>query len=217
MFVGQVALQGRAHALPQVAHIGAQRGIGLQVAADLVGLACPGRVVLQARDEQLHRTVKLGTQLVLGVGRHLGQHGLQGMRQQCRTLLAQPVGGQHLFLARVLGFEPLHDGAGNQRARVFLLQQRNQALQRVAQQRLVAPVLRQRAQHARHGLRQVDLANQRARRPADEMLHLPVLHHVERRRQHARHLLAQQLRVARRQQPFGQPRHQVVPAHQCGQ
>jgi hypothetical protein len=98
----------------------------------------------------------------------------------------------------------------NQVARVFLLQHHDQPAQRIIEQRLVAPVVRERPQHRGQGARQIHPPDEGARCLADEPLHLRILHGIQGGTEQPRRLLAQQTSVACIAQPLGQPQGRVV-------
>lgn len=114
----------------------------------------------------------------------------------------------------MLFLEPLHDGGGNQVARVFLLQHHDQPAQRIIEQRLVAPVVGERPQHRGQGARQIHPPDEGARCLADEPLHLRILHGIQGGTEQPRRLLAQQTSVACIAQPLGQPQGRVVTPQQ---
>jgi hypothetical protein len=75
------------------------------------------------------------------------------------ALIAQPLGGQHHRLARVLGLQPVDNLVGNKVPRAFPLNQGNQAVDDGVQQHLVAVVFGHALQHHGAGFGEIDLVD----------------------------------------------------------
>ena len=117
--------------------------------AKVLGALQPLRVTAQALHPFVHRFVKLRAQTVLGVRRYVGQQALQRIRHHGRTFVAQPIGGQEFFLARVLALEPADQRTCDELARFLFLQYDHQPRERLVQQLLVPPALGERGEQFR--------------------------------------------------------------------
>ena len=185
--------------------------------AEILGALQPGRVAAQAFHPFVHRFVKLRAQPVLGVRGNVGQQALQRIRHHGRTLVAQPVGGQELFLARVLSLEPADQRAGDELARFFLLQYGHQPRERLVQQLLVAPALGERGEQLGAEPCQVHLPYHRAQRALHKALDLRIFQRLQRSRQHARHLRGHQTGIGRAGEPMRHQGGRVAAADQRNQ
>ena len=143
VFVGQIALQPGAPALPQLAQIGGQLFIVQQVVAQLFHALGIYGIGLQAFNQTLHGIIKRLTQTMIRVMRNILQQAVERTGNHAGPLVAEPVGGQHFFLDGVLALEPHHNRLRNQHMGLLLPQHAADASQHIVEHLLVAPARRQ--------------------------------------------------------------------------
>ena len=119
---------------------------------DILGFRRHLRIVFQIVDELDRGAVKRLTDLVRAVVADIVQQRVHRVRHHLRALIAQPLGGQHHRLARMLGLKPVDDLVGNKFPRAFPLNQGNQAVDDGVQQHLVTVVFGHAFQHDGAGL-----------------------------------------------------------------
>ncbi len=147
-----VIFQPLAQVSPHFPQIAVKGLIILEVVFDILGFRRHLRIVFQIVDELDRGAVKRLTNLVRAVVADIVQQRVHRVRHHLRALIAQPLGGQHHRLARMLGLKPVDDLVGNKFPRAFPLNQGNQAVDDGVQQHLVTVVFGHAFQHDGAGL-----------------------------------------------------------------
>ena len=179
-----IRLQPLAQVGPHLPQIAVKRLVVFQVVLNVVGFCRHLRIVFQVVDKLQRGAVKRLADLVRAVVADIVQQRVNRVRYHLRTLIAQPLGGQHHRLARVLGLQPVDNLVGNKVPRAFPLNQGNQAVDDGVQQHLVSVVFGHALQHHGAGFGEVDLVDGLMHRAFEQALNAPVVGEFEKTAHH---------------------------------
>ena len=147
-----VIFQPLAQVSPHFTQVAVKCFIILQIVLDVVGFGRHLRVVFQVVDKLQRGAVKCPTDLVRAVVADIIQQRVHRVRHHLCALIAQPLGGQHHRLARMLGLQPVDDLVRDKFPRALALNQGNQTVDDGVQQHLVTVVFGHAFQHDGAGL-----------------------------------------------------------------